>query len=71
MLKYIRKKLSLNISSSTTLACVNWIPIKYCPISKFTINKYLKNIRNEKAEKMEKHVSIIHTRCSVNISQIL
>ena len=28
---HIHKELSLHISSSATLACINWIPTKYCP----------------------------------------
>ena len=68
---YIHEELSLHISSSTTLASINWIPIKYSPILKFTINKYLENIRNEKAKNVKKYVSMIHTGCTVNVSQIL
>ena len=68
MLIYIHKELSLHISSSTTSACINWIPIEYCPIEKFTINKYLENIRNEKAKNIKKHILMIHTGCTVNVS---
>ena len=41
MLIYIHKEKSLHMGSSTTLACIKWILIKYYPIENFTIIKQI------------------------------